>query len=65
MEMEGQFAKMRRVKKQIAEIDRALEKIASGSYGLCDSCGQQIPQARLEALPQTSFCLSCKAKLAS
>ena len=62
IEREEQFAKMRRIKKRIAEIDRALEKIESGSYGLCDQCGRRITPARLKVLPQTSFCLNCKAK---
>src|SRR6202043_170616 len=34
-----------------AEIDRALTKIESGNYGLCEQCGQPIPDARLQALP--------------
>jgi DnaK suppressor protein len=60
LEMERQIAKMKRIEKQLVEIDRALEKIKRGIYGLCDRCGQQIPVARLEAVPHTGFCLNCK-----
>jgi DnaK suppressor protein len=45
----------------VAEIDRALEKIAEGIYGLCEQCHQPIPEARLEALPYAALCVSCKS----
>jgi DnaK suppressor protein len=44
-----------------AEIDRALDKIRSGTYGLCEQCGQAIPEARLQALPQAALCVACKS----
>lgn len=43
----------------IAGIDRALEKIAEGSYGGCDRCGEVIAASRLEALPASSLCVAC------
>ncbi|MGD2102972.1 MAG: TraR/DksA family transcriptional regulator [Acidimicrobiia bacterium] len=43
----------------IAEIDRALEKLDAGTYGTCDTCGNQIPQARLQALPAAGLCVDC------
>ncbi|MDD5126904.1 MAG: TraR/DksA C4-type zinc finger protein [Dehalococcoidales bacterium] len=62
MELEKRLALENRLRGQIAEIDRALSKMESGTYGKCDVCGQPIDPARLEALPQASLCLSCKAK---
>jgi DnaK suppressor protein len=44
-----------------AEIDRALEKIENGTYGLCEQCGEPIPDARLQALPQAALCVACKS----
>jgi DnaK suppressor protein len=44
----------------ITEIDVALAKIENGTYGLCEQCGAVIPEARLEALPHASLCVSCK-----
>ena len=38
----------------------ALERIDRGIYGLCESCGSAIPEARLEAKPSVSLCLSCQ-----
>lgn len=46
----------------LLQIDLALEKIDSGSYGLCEECGQPIPRVRLEALPFASNCVSCQRK---
>lgn len=45
----------------VNEIDWALEKIASGAYGQCERCGQQIPEARLQALPHATLCVACKS----
>jgi len=44
-----------------ARIERALEKIAEGSYGICDNCGSAIPQGRLDAAPESVLCVSCAA----
>jgi DnaK suppressor protein len=43
------------------EIDRALAKIQAGTYGDCEQCGQPIPDARLQALPQAALCVACKS----
>lgn len=43
----------------IAAINAALERIESGSYGICGSCGEQIGRARLKALPEAIYCIDC------
>ena len=45
---------------KVVEIDGALARVDAGSYGNCDSCGNPIPQARLEALPEATLCVTCK-----
>ena len=45
----------------VEEIDHAIAKIAAGTYGTCESCGQPIPKARLKALPQARLCVACKS----
>jgi DnaK suppressor protein len=45
----------------ITEIDLALGKIDNGTYGICEQCGDTIPEARLEALPHASLCVACKS----
>jgi len=41
-------------------IENALDRIQQGKYGLCVKCGKPIPEARLEAIPYASLCISCK-----
>ena len=64
LELETRLALEKRVRDQLADIEHALSKFEKGTYGLCDSCGQSIDPARLEALPQANLCLSCKASQA-
>ena len=44
------------------EVIRALERIKDGTYGVCESCEQEIESERLEALPVTSLCIECKKR---
>ena len=46
----------------ISEIDAALGRIEDGTYGVCASCGREIPRERLEANPRASLCIDCKRK---
>ncbi len=61
-ELEKRLALEKQIREQLAEVEHTLNKFEQGTYGLCDSCGQPIDPARLEALPQANLCLSCKAK---
>jgi len=45
----------------VEEIDKALEKIQVGTYGVCEKCGENIPKERLKALPYAALCVKCKA----
>jgi RNA polymerase-binding protein DksA len=45
---------------ELRRIDTALARLSEGSYGLCEDCGQRIPQARLEAEPTALRCLRCQ-----
>jgi DnaK suppressor protein len=44
----------------LADIEAALGRIESGAYGICASCGEQIPRERLEAMPAATVCVACK-----
>jgi RNA polymerase-binding protein DksA len=63
-ELEKRLTLEKRIREQLAEVEHALRKFEEGTYGLCDNCGQPIDPARLEALPQASLCLNCKAQQA-
>jgi DnaK suppressor protein len=63
-ELERRLTLEKRIMEQLAGVEHALQKFEDGTYGLCDNCGQPIDPARLEALPQASLCLDCKARQA-
>jgi DnaK suppressor protein len=46
----------------LAEIDDALAKLDAGNYGTCESCEQEISGARLEAMPEARFCITCASQ---
>lgn len=43
----------------LREIDEALTRIAQGTYGICERCGEPIPYARLEVVPYARLCMKC------
>lgn len=49
-----------RERKLIKKIDGSIEKIKSGDYGFCDTCGIEIGIRRLEARPTADQCIDCK-----
>jgi len=51
-----------RERKLLAKIDEAIEKIDNGTYGICESCGEEINIKRLEARPVTTMCIECKTE---
>jgi DnaK suppressor protein len=64
LELEKRLNLENRIRQEMAKVEHAMEKIEKGTYGLCDNCGQPIDPERLEALPQASLCMNCKALLA-
>ncbi len=63
-ELETRLEMEKSIRDQMAAVEHALSKFEQETYGLCDSCGQPIDPERLEALPQASLCLNCKASQA-
>ena len=53
------MANMEREVRTLAEVELSLRLLESGQYGLCGSCGDEIPAARLKALPWTRICITC------
>lgn len=43
----------------LADVERAIEKLAEQTYGVCDRCGESIPEERLEAIPWAALCIRC------
>ena len=46
---------------KLDSLDQVLQQARRGAYGICERCGQPIDPARLEAVPDTTFCVNCKA----
>jgi len=44
---------------ELREINVALKKIETGNFGECDTCGEEIAQGRLQAIPYTPYCINC------
>jgi RNA polymerase-binding protein DksA len=45
------------------EVQGALRRIQTGTYGTCEECGKEIPRERLQAIPYTRYCVECARKL--
>jgi DnaK suppressor protein len=52
-------ATARSIAASLADVDRALAKLADGTYGRCDRCGGEIPPDRLAAIPTAALCVTC------
>lgn len=62
-EREKNLALLQTFERKLEVIERALNLVAEGSYGLCERCGERIDEARLEALPGTTLCVRCKQRI--
>ena len=50
------------LRETLVGVERALAKLADGTYGACEDCGQPIDPLRLEAKPAARYCINCAAK---
>lgn len=55
-ERERELAALAAVQAALADVDRALERIDDGSYGMCEACGQPIPDEVLDRAPVARLC---------
>ncbi|MFZ0389172.1 MAG: TraR/DksA C4-type zinc finger protein [Calditrichia bacterium] len=60
MEREKAFLFLSREEKYLKQIERSLNAMDMGEYGLCRVCGKEISRERLEAVPTTRICVPCK-----
>lgn len=56
---DAEIAVNQTLRRELDEVNDALERIRTGQYGMCTRCGQEISAARLDALPQTPVCIDC------
>jgi DnaK suppressor protein len=56
------LAELDRDVEELRAVQSAFARLRRGEYGRCQSCGRQIPAARLEALPQAALCIECQSR---
>jgi DnaK suppressor protein len=56
------FSVRTRLESTLLEVAHALTKFEAGTYGVCESCGQDIDWARLEAKPEARLCIKCRQR---
>lgn len=59
---ESELALANNARDSLAQTERALARLEGVGFGICESCGQPIGKARLQAFPRATLCVSCKAK---
>jgi DnaK suppressor protein len=61
-EREHELALTHNSRELLAQNERALSRIETGTYGTCESCGEPIGKARLQAFPRATLCVTCKQR---
>jgi DnaK suppressor protein len=61
-ERERDLSLSENVKDILQRVNESLERIESGNFGICEMCGESIPEERLQALPYANLCITCKQK---
>jgi RNA polymerase-binding protein DksA len=61
-EREHEMSLANNTRDMLQQTEHALARIDAGTYGVCESCGQPIGKARLQAFPRATLCVSCKQR---
>ncbi len=56
------MALLEETRTQVEALDTALARVDAGSYGVCESCGQDIAPERLAARPSATLCITCASR---
>ncbi len=59
---ESELALANNARDSLAQTERALVRLEGVGFGVCESCGQAIGKARMQAFPRATLCVQCKAK---
>ena len=62
LEREQEMSLANNAREMLDQDQHALDRIADGTYGICESCGNPIGKLRLEAAPRATLCVPCKTK---
>ena len=61
-EQERDLALIGTLQERMREVDRALEHLEAGTYGICEHCGEPIPVERLDVRPFATSCVDCQSQ---
>ncbi len=61
--MEQTVMMMEQEREKIRLLNDALRKIYEGQYGVCEMCGENIKETRLEIIPYAKYCIDCMEKM--
>ncbi|GIL34085.1 TraR/DksA C4-type zinc finger protein [Phycicoccus sp. DTK01] len=61
-EREQEISLANNAREMLDQTEHALERLANGTYGTCESCGNPIGKMRLQAAPRATLCMPCKTK---
>ncbi|WP_371236715.1 TraR/DksA family transcriptional regulator [Streptomyces pimonensis] len=59
---EHELALAANAREMLSQFERALQRLDAGTYGLCETCGNPIGKARMQAFPRATLCVECKQK---
>ncbi len=62
LEREHELTLVNNTRDLLEQTRHALDRIAAGTFGACESCGQPIGKARLQAFPRATLCVDCKQR---
>jgi len=62
LEREQELTLVNNTRDLLAQNLHALERLGAAGFGTCESCGQAIGKARLQAFPRATLCVTCKAR---
>ena len=62
LEREHELTLVNNTRDLLEQTRHALDRIAAGTFGICESCGQPIGKARLQAFPRATLCVDCKQR---
>ncbi|QWC86737.1 TraR/DksA family transcriptional regulator [Nocardioidaceae bacterium] len=61
-ERDQEISLVNNARTMLHQTERALERLAAGSFGVCEECGEPIGKMRVMAFPRATLCLSCKQR---
>ncbi|MDB5107149.1 MAG: molecular chaperone DnaK, partial [Candidatus Binatus sp.] len=62
-DVETDASLIERARERLRQIDEAFARLGSGEYGTCARCGEEIPLARLKAVPFAQYCVDCQQEI--